>query len=439
MSDPSTSSLTQPVPLPADTLAGALNRECHCIWLERDRLEAALLADLAGSGLGERLVANSQSMFAESPVFVTRDQLETMRRVVAAVEQVVRQPDFRAQAFERAPAIAQRDPGATGVFFGFDFHLTAEGPRLIEINTNAGGALLSLYVARAQRACCEPVAALTVGQLDLDHLEQQLRQMFRTEFRLAGREHELMSVAIVDEEPHQQFLAPELELFRRAFELRGISAVVADPRELTLEHGALTCRGQRLDLVYNRLTDFYLESPANQALRAAYQDDLVVLTPHPRAYALYADKRNLTVLSDPERLASWGVDKATIRTLGETVPRTSEVTADNAATLWSKRRELFFKPVTGYGSRGAYDGGKITHGTFEKVVQGGYVAQLRVRPSTRVQLHRGAPKELKVDIRCVVYAGEVQFLGARLYRGQTTNMRTEGGGLATVFTAPSGW
>jgi hypothetical protein len=43
---------------------------------------------------------------------------------------------------------------------------------------------------------------------------------------------------------------------------------------------------------------------------------------------------------------------------------------------------------------------------------------------------------MKLDVRCYVYDGEIQLLGARMYRGQTTNFRTDGGGLAAVFTAP---
>jgi hypothetical protein len=45
---------------------------------------------------------------------------------------------------------------------------------------------------------------------------------------------------------------------------------------------------------------------------------------------------------------------------------------------------------------------------------------------------------LKTDIRNYVYAGEVQLLAARLYQGQTTNMRTAGGGFAPVLTVPAG-
>ena len=41
---------------------------------------------------------------------------------------------------------------------------------------------------------------------------------------------------------------------------------------------------------------------------------------------------------------------------------------------------------------------------------------------------------LKADVRNYVYAGDVQLLAARLYQGQTTNMRTAGGGFAPVLT-----
>jgi hypothetical protein len=45
---------------------------------------------------------------------------------------------------------------------------------------------------------------------------------------------------------------------------------------------------------------------------------------------------------------------------------------------------------------------------------------------------------LKVDLRAYSYDGEVLLLAARLYRGQTTNFRTEGGGFAPVLRAAEG-
>jgi len=43
------------------------------------------------------------------------------------------------------------------------------------------------------------------------------------------------------------------------------------------------------------------------------------------------------------------------------------------------------------------------------------------------------PEQLKFDLRNYTYAGEVQWIAARTYQGQTTNFRTPGGGFAPVY------
>ena len=118
------------------------------------------------------------------------------------------------------------------------------------------------------------------------------------------------------------------------------------------------------------------------------------------------------------------------------MPRTVLVTADNAEELWARRRHLFFKPASGYGSRGTYKGAKLTKKTWSSIVSSDYVAQALVAPGERLVVADGVMHSFKVDIRCYVYRGEIQLLGARMYRGQTTNFRTDGGGLAAVFTTP---
>ena len=84
-----------------------------------------------------------------------------------------------------------------------------------------------------------------------------------------------------------------------------------------------------IDLVYNRLVDFAFERPEHEALRAAYQNDAVVVTPNPRVHALYADKRNLSLLSDQAALRAWGLSTEMLADLAG-VPRTLLVTSDNA-------------------------------------------------------------------------------------------------------------
>ena len=409
----------------------SLNTDCFCVSLDAQALRQALEADPAAEGLGELIAERCPHLFAALPLFVSRGHVDGMAKVIRAVEEVVALPAYREAALAWAPEIAQHDPGTPGVFMGYDFHLGADGPRLIEINTNAGGAMLNAVLGRAQRACCADVASLESGPVPAADLERHFVEMFRAEWRAAGRTGALASIAIVDEDPQAQFLYPEFVLFANLFRRSGIDARVVAPSELAFTGGALRDARGPIDLVYNRLTDFALAAPGNAVLRAAYLADAAVLTPHPRAHALYADKRNLSLLTDAERLRSWGAADATVAALLKGVAPTELVKAQDAERLWSTRRKLFFKPAAGYGSKAAYRGENLTHRVWAEILQGTYVAQALVAPSER----RMSPDcTMKVDIRNYVYAGEVQLLAARLYQGQTTNFRTERGGFAPVLT-----
>ncbi len=105
----------------------------------------------------------------------------------------------------------------------------------------------------------------------------------------------------------------------------------------------------------------------------------------------------------------------------------------NADDLWRERKRWFFKPVAGFGGKGAYRGDKLTTRVFAEIRRGGYIAQELCQPSER---QVSDDSTLKMDIRNYVYAGKVQMLAARLYQGQTTNFRTPGGGFAPVFITP---
>jgi hypothetical protein len=418
--------------------AERLNAECYCLSLDAESLRAALRSEIDDSALYDVIESGVPELFSARPVFVARDQLERMAAIVRAITAVVALPAYRKEVLASAPAIARHDPGARGVFLGFDFHLRGDTPGLIEVNTNAGGAMLNAVLARAQRACCAAMQGLVPDPQAVAAFERRIVEMFRTEWRLSGRERPLSRIAIVDETPERQHLYPEFLLFQRLFRRHAIEALVASPAELELRNGQLlhSATADPVDLVYNRLTDFMLEQPGHAALREAYLEGAAVVTPHPRAHALYADKRNLALLSDPERLAALGVEREMRETLGAGIPRTEIVTADNAGRLWSERRGYFFKPFAGFGGRAAYRGDKLTTRVWQQIVQGAYVAQRLVLPGERVIEDGGSPQVLKFDLRNYVYDGAVQWLAARLYQGQTTNFRTPGGGFAPVYTLP---
>jgi hypothetical protein len=220
-------------------------------------------------------------------------------------------------------------------------------------------------------------------------------------------------------------------LAKQMFEAAGIKAMIADPADFEARADGLYLDNVKVDLIYNRLTDFSLQQ--FPALLHAYQTNQIVLTPHPYAYTLYADKRNLTLLTDEMRLRAMGADEASIATLQTGVPETRLVEAKDEQQWWKERKDWFFKPATGYGGKGSYRGDKLTQRVFGEIVQGGYVAQRKAMPGEVMVSVAGAePAAFKYDVRCYVYEGQVQLVMARLYQGQTTNFRTAGGGFALV-------
>jgi len=134
--------LTRPGGADADAIE-ALNRGCVCITLDQVALRSELEADFGARGLTHPLIDTHPHLFASLPVFVSRHHIERMAKIITAVESVVGLNAYRHTVLQWGPEIATFDPGPRGVFLGYDFHLNSAGPQLIEINTNAGDALLN--------------------------------------------------------------------------------------------------------------------------------------------------------------------------------------------------------------------------------------------------------------------------------------------------------
>lgn len=364
------------------------------------------------------------NLFSNVAILIPPDQMEQMRAVIAAVEKIVLLPAWQQQVL--GAGSGKFTPSSKGVFFGYDFHLNSEGAHLIEINTNAGGAFLSDLFQQSQQSIALPGKSLA-----MDNLPQVFVEMFRHEWRLQRGNQPLRTVAIVDEAPQSQYFYPEFVLAKQLFEAAGIQAMIADPADFEARADGLYLSGCKVDLIYNRLTDFSLQR--FPALLGAHQANQLVLTPHPYAYTLYADKRNLILLTDGERLREMGADEASIAILYAGVPQTRLVEAKDEQQWWKERKDWFFKPATGYGGKGSYRGDKLTQRVFGEIVQGGYVAQRKAMPGEVMVSVAGAEAAaFKYDVRCYVYEGQVQLVIARLYQGQTTNFRTPGGGFALV-------
>jgi hypothetical protein len=373
-------------------------------------------------------------LFSSAHLFVSEEDAAEIEALAKAVEAVVVQP-----AWERfVLGDKTRKSKCRGAFVAFDFHVGGpDGPKLIEVNSNAGGGLLNALLRDAQDPCCDEVKPWLQAGGTGAALAREFVDMFRKEFELErGEDIELRRIAVADDNPSSQFLYPEFLLFKSVFESVGVECDVVDASDFTWNGVSLIYRGDAVDLVYNRTTDFTLSEPSHTALKQAWDAGAVVVTPNPDHHALYADKRNLAFLRDPGQIPNLVLSEEQRAVLRRAIPCTVTVDASQADELWATRKQWFFKPSGGFGSKAAYRGDKMTRKVWENILSAGigaYVAQEIVDPCERaVVLAGGGCTKLKADLRAYSYAGRVQLLAARLYQGQTTNFRTPGGGFAPV-------
>jgi hypothetical protein len=421
----------------AGSPAAALNAACQCIWLDRATLRRQLEANLGETG---DLLESRPGLVSGSVVFVDSRQAAAMDRTIQLVHRALSSPACLRRIEKHAPAIARVAKASSGGVLGFDFHLGDADPRLIEVNTNPGGLLVNLELARALTGCCDhvarPIPGLASGSVSLADLPERVAESFRGEWTSVRGQVPLNCIAIVDDDPAGQYLYPEFLLYQRLFERAGWHSRIVDAADLEVRGDGLVADGEVIDLVYNRLTDFYLAEERHAAMRRAYEGGLAVITPHPAAHARWADKRLLGWLREEALLGEAGLDAQERAHLLRTIPPTEVVERDAADELWRRRKELFFKPVDGYGSKAAYRGDKLTRSAFEHILSHRYVAQAVAPTSTRRVVADGQSAELRVDIRNYCSQGAVWLRAARLYRGQTTNFRTPGGGFAPALTLP---
>jgi hypothetical protein len=387
--------------------ADFLNKHCHCKTLDKEKLEYP-------------------QFFSPHPHFIAEKDLKSIGQFIGAYERLLTHEDVRTRFLSRLDQPA----GAVeaGIFNSYDFHIGNTGPQLIEINSNAAGAVVSLFAAEKILQCCNGILDAFAAGKTLTAGEPIIR-MFREEYALRFPGKTLHSVAIVDEDPTNQFFYPEFLLMQKLLRRNQIEAVIAAPADIRIEDDTVYAGEIPVDFIYNRTTDFYFENDSSQLLKEVYERGLVTVSPNPAVHALYANKANLAHFWSPAAAVLPAEDVAVVRAH---LPETKFVTPGNAEALWQQRKEWFFKPVEGFGGKGVYRGDKLTSKVWQHIRAGGYIAQKYIVPRER----QVAPAEsLKYDVRVYAYRGKILGLMARYYQGQTTNFRTASGGLAHVLVA----
>ncbi|MGZ8227446.1 MAG: hypothetical protein ACXWT3_12550 [Methylococcaceae bacterium] len=362
---------------------------------------------------------HSQYPVSFYPVELPRHDLRVMIRAVRLLHKLSENSAYQALLQAMLPESARVHHGYHSVMMGYDFHLGASGPKLIEVNTNAGGIWF---------ACLCEVPDATIFP---ERKGRKLLNTFIAEYALFSKNASAHPecIVILDDHPQNQFLYPEMQVFAKLFQQAGITAMIADPESISVKNGCLYCNDKRIDMIYNRHCDFYLRTPAMKIILDAWMNAQVCLSPNPHIYGLLADKQRMILWSHPELLSDLDLNTRDMALLAETIPQTRLLESMSAEEAWRTRKQWVFKPDNGYASRGVYVGEKLTKTKFAELNPHNTLMQQRVPPS---HVKIGDDSELKTDFRLFVYRNRVLGISARIYQGQVTNMRTENGGFAKV-------
>lgn len=359
-------------------------------------------------------------LFSPHSVTIDSESHRIMDRASHLITEIMARPAFIEAALTERPEIAAFDPGNLSAMIGFDYHLTDEGPRLIEINTNAGGLMTSLlWRLRDDSQAAEQAVARMVAMFSSEYADW-------CDEGCATARH----IAIVDRDPFAEYTIDDFHLTRIAFEDFEIEVTICRTDQLQIRDGRLyaTDSDTPVDLVYNRSCDFYLEEAGSQVLDTAYREKIACITPNPRGYALLSDKRSLALLHKQLDESDCGLS-AEDHALVRQVVLPTHLLAEDPEHFAEVRNSWFFKPINLHAGIGAFRGDKLSRKRLATMNPDEYIVQQHAKP-TEVAFESGS---FKYDVRYFTHQNITIDLSCRLYQGRITNFRTPEGGYTAVL------
>ena len=339
------------------------------------------------------------------------------------------------------------DPGEPDVVLSrLDAFLTPEGPRFIEVNSDAPagfgyGDRMAEVVAQLRifREFAEhtPVSYQSSGPRLVDAVVHAWVDHGGSGFP---------SIAIVDWADVKT--RADQEILRQAFEARGFESFLADPRDSAVLGGELFMGGRRVDIVYRRtvLSELVEREPDVRVFLEAYRDGAAFFVNSLRCHlsedkaflALLTDEAFAELLSEEERHFVTGVVPWT-RKVEERHTQKGGAVIDLVPFILAKRESLVLKPSHGYGGRSVFVGDETEPAAWEAAVLGAlgsaWIVQERVAiPEEPFPVFEGGVlrfESLKVNASPFYVAGAEVGAVTRASRSSVINVSAGGGSVPT--------
>jgi hypothetical protein len=341
------------------------------------------------------------------------------------------------------------DPGPPDVALSrLDAFLTDDGPRFIEINSDAPAGFG--YGDRMARIFREMPLFRTFGErvsVSYRSSEESLVRAVLAPWKARGGTATPV-VAIVDWADVKT--RADQEILREAISARGSRCVLADPRAMEVRSGRLWTPAEPVDVVYRRavLSELVEREDDVRAFFSAYRDSLCPfvnsfrcrLSEDKAFFALLTDEAFSPLMSAAEaafvsRLVPW------TRKLEERRTRKGDREIDLVPFVLEERQGLVLKPAHAYGGKAVYVGNETAPGEWEAAVQAAlgkpWVVQERVTipeepfPAFDGEALRFVP--LKVNTNPFYVADGEAGAVTRASRSSVINVSAGGGSVPTFI------
>ncbi len=345
-------------------------------------------------------------------VSISNDDFQDMLRFARCIFQLENDPSYLQKVESILPEIAHLNPANASALMGYDFHLTPDGPKLIEINNNAAG----LWSWKTKAWLEQPIDSNLQS-----NLHQRIDAMFPKQWD---------NIAILDEKVKQQFFYPEMQAYAKVLSENGRDVSIISPEDLKQkDDGYLYLEYKKVTAIYNRHTDFYLESEALKHIKNAYLHHKVEMSPHPRSYALVADKGRMVdwwkadffkdVLAHDQQNIIYNI-----------VPKIQKLANWDVDDVWLKRKKYVFKPTSSHGGKGVLIGKSLRNKRFRMMLE--TPQDIVVQEFVPAPLIEFDGINYKYDIRLYMCGEKLIGLAARLFQGSVTNFSHPNSGFYPV-------
>ncbi|MDX8377686.1 MAG: hypothetical protein R8L53_06650 [Mariprofundales bacterium] len=344
-------------------------------------------------------------------ISIKKETFEKCLQFVSVIQEFVHNDAYKSKV--EVKQIIQGVKYQNSILMGYDFHITNDEPKLIEVNNNAGG----IFSAKeGSAATLLPQPLLPIWDVDL---RQRLLNMFAPEWHC---------IAIMDEDIDNQFMFPEMQAFKRLLEENGKQVFLVNPEDIyTDAESVLYVQGQRLDAIYNRHTDFYLSGLFMNNIKNAYIKQTINLTPNPYSYAYIGDKT---------RMRDWWTDgllesclpSKDIELIRNVVPRVYLLADMDKDVLWKERKHWVFKPTASHAGKGVLLGKATGRKRFMAFDPSCTVVQEYVQPDSVIV----NDDTYNYDVRLYMNEDKLIAVAGRIWQGMIMNFRTTGSGFVPL-------